>query len=836
MLHDLRYALRQLMRNPVFTLIAALSLALGIGANTAIFGLIDHVMLKLLPVKNPSELAVIRGQFSYPRYEDMRDRNQVFSSIVATHWLSDMTVSLPGQPSGQAAGELVTGNYFAMLGVNAVIGRTILPEDDRAPESSPVAVISNGYWKRMFGGSEDVLGKKIQVRSGSGNAGTGGLDIYDGAGASRSMDGAVLTIVGVAPPEFFGDSVGTATDVWIPMMMQASAMPGRPWLRQRQNVAFLNLMGRLKPGVSIEQAQASVTVLWRQILTQEQGDHLTEDQKRRIAQANRTVEPGEKGFGQLRRQFSQPLLVLMTIVGLVLLIACLNVANLLLARATARGREIGVRLSMGAGRGRLIRQLLTESLLLAAIGGVLGMAFAVLGTRVLIAMVSDERQQIVLPFTIDWRTLGFMAVISIVTGLLFGLAPALRATRVSLADTLKEASRGSAGGRRIGIAKVLVAAQVAVSLLLLIGAGLFLRTLYNLQSQNVGYNPERLVLLRVDPISAGYRGDDVGRVCKNLLDRIAVLPGVSAATFSENGLFSGTESGWGVDVEGFTPSGPDDKNARFDQIGPGYFTNIGIPILLGRDMTERDVPGAQRVTIINDTMAKFYFKGANPIGKHVFVDKLALEIVGVVRDARDHDFREPQVRRFYVSYFQPIDGITTANFEIRAAGNPAAVEALLRREVQAINRNLPILSIKEVRELMDNSVVQERLVARLSAFFGILAVTLAAIGLYGVMSYGVARRTNEIGLRMALGAKGSNVIGMILREVMLLTVAGAVAGVAAAMACTRFVQSQLFGLTPNDPLTFAVAGVILLVVGTVAGYIPAKRASKIDPMVALRYE
>ncbi len=836
MLQDFRYALRQLLRNPGFAFIATLSLALGIGANTAIFGLIDHVMLKLLPVRNPSELAVIRGQFSFPRYEDIRDRNQVFSSVVATHSLSDMTVSIPGQPSGQATGELVTANYFQMLGVNSILGRTLLPEDDRAPESSPVAVISNGYWKRMFGGSADVLGKKIQVRSGSGNANTGGLDIYDGPGASRSMEGAVLTIVGVALPEFFGDSVGTSTDIWIPMMMQASAMPGRPWLKQRQSVSFLYLMGRLKPGVSVEQARAAVTVLWRQILTDEQGDKLTDDLKRRIAQSNRNVESGEKGFGQLRRQFSQPLLVLMTAVGLVLLIACLNVANLLLARATARGREIAVRLSMGARRGRLIRQLLTESLVLSVIGGALGLAFAVLGTRVLVSMVSSEQDQITLPFTIDWRTLAFMAVISIVTGLLFGLAPALRATRVSLADTMKEASRGSAGGRRVGMAKVLVAAQVSVSLLLLIGAGLFLRTLYNLQSQNVGYNPERLVLLRLDPISAGYRGDDIGRVCKNLLDRIAALPGVRAATFSENGLFSGTDSGTGIDVEGFTPSGPDDKNARFDQIGPGYFTNIGIPILLGRDMTERDSPGAQRVTIVNDTMAKFYFKGANPIGKHVTFDKLALEIVGVVSDARDHDFRDPQVRRFYVSYFQPIDGITTANFEIRAAGNPAAVEALLRREVQAVNRNLPILSIKEVRELMDASVVQERLVARLSAFFGILAVTLAAIGLYGVMSYGVARRTNEIGLRMALGAQRSNVIGMILHEVMLLMIAGAVAGIVAAIAGTRFVESQLFGLTPTDPLTFIVAGAILLIVGTFAGYIPARRASKIDPMVALRYE
>ncbi len=700
---DLRYALRQLGANAGFASVAVLSLALGIGANTAIFGLIDHVMLRFLQVRDPQELLAIRRVVSYPMFEQMRRRNQVLSSMFGVHAMLELEVKRPGGAEERATGEMVSGNYFQTLGVPAALGRTLLPEDDLTPESSPVAVISQAYWKRAFGGSPDVLGKKIQVKTGRANANTGGLDVYDKPGSS-SVDGAVLTIVGVAAPEFFGDTVGTSIEVWIPMMMQASVMPGRPFLQQKK-ANWVRMMGRLKPGVSQAQAGAALVVLWRQLLMDQAGSQIGERERRDIAEDMLPTESGEKGFGQIRREFSQPLLVLMTVTGLVLLIACLNVANLLLARAASRRKEISVRLSLGAGRARLIRQLLTESLLLASIGGILGIAIAYAGTRVLLALLSGLGLPLAIPFETDLRTLGFMAAISIATGVLFGLAPALRATRISLADTLKDAGRRASAGRT-GTVKWLVGAQVSVSMLLLVGAGLFLRTLYNLKTENVGYNPDHLLIMNVDPVSAGYRGDDVGRAMKNLLHRVRSVPGVSAATFSENGLFSGTESGDNLkDIDGFTAGSDKDREARFDQVGPDYFTGIGVPVLLGRDIGERDVPGAPRVAVINETMAKFYFPGVSPIGKHFTGSNVRLEIVGVVRDVQDHDFRwEPQ-RRFYVSYFQPIDGITTANFEIRTGGSPGALSAALRREVQAVNRNLPVLSIKDARELMDESVV-----------------------------------------------------------------------------------------------------------------------------------
>ncbi|MGH9718969.1 MAG: ABC transporter permease, partial [Bryobacteraceae bacterium] len=614
--HDVRYCLRGFARHPGFTGVALLTLALGIGANTAIFRLVDAILLRALPVQNPRELVAIGGGFSYPRFEQIRDRQQVLTGVFATHALRDAQVSVDGRVLGLATCELVSGNYFQVLGVNPISGRPIVPDDDKVPESSPVAVISHGFWKRAFGMSPDVLGRKLQVQPGgfAGGAGTSGFEQDDKV--KRSRGEVVLTIVGVAPPEFFGETVGTAVDVWTPMMMQPAMMPGRAWLTRR-SASWVRLMGRLRPGAGEEPARAALNVLFRQVLTDEIGSKLTEQQQRNIANARLNVEGAGKGFGNLRREFSQPLLVLMAVVGLVLLIACLNIANLLLARATARRREMAMRLSLGASRGRLLRQLFTESLVLAGAGGVLGILLAFAGTRILVNMVSSQSRPILLPFEADWRILGFTAGLSLLSGILFGIAPAVRGTS-GLHGSLKDTARSAAGGRN-RTAKALVAVQVAVSVILLVGAGLFLRTLYNLKTQNVGYERENLLVMRLDPIGAGYRGDDIGRACVQLMQRIAAIPGVRAVTFSENGLFSGTESGTPIEAEGFVPASREDRMARFDQVGPGYFTHVGIPLMLGRDISERDAPGAPRVAVINDTMARFYFKNASPIGKRISV-------------------------------------------------------------------------------------------------------------------------------------------------------------------------------------------------------------------------
>jgi predicted permease len=834
---DLRYALRSFARHPVFTIVALLTLALGIGANTAIFRLVDTVLLRALPVNNPEELSAIRGSFSYWRFEQLRDRNEVFSGLIGARIVQDVNVAAGNQPLGTASVELVSGNYFALLGVTPSLGRPITPDDDRAAGAGTVAVISHGLWKRAFGASPDVLGRTIRLRGGQAGGGTSGFE-PESPNAPRA-DEAVLTIVGVAPAEFFGDSVGSLVDVWLPITMQPVLMPGRMWLTRR-TASWVNIMGRRRSGISEEQARESLTRLYKQIRTDEIGSTITDAQRRNIANINLNVESAAKGFSGLRRQFSQPLLVLMSVVTLVLLIACLNVANLLLARATARQQEIAMRLSLGASRARLVRQLLTESLLLAGTGGLLGLLLATAGAKLLVRMVAGETNAIVVRLDPDWRILSFTLGVSLVSGLLFGLIPALRSTRRDLQPSLKESSK-STSARRKRTAKVLVGVQIAVSLMLLVACGLFLRTLYNLKTTAVGYDTEGLIQARVDPVAAGYKPDEIGRAIVELNHRLAALPGVQSTAFSENGLFGGVESGTGIEIDGFKPATDDDKNVRFDQAGPGYFTNAGIPLVLGRDFTERDSPGSPRVTVINDTMAQFYFPNDNPIGKRIHVrgpSDTWVEVIGVAREARDHNLRDKPIRRMYVSYLQPIDGIVTANMQVRAASaaQAAALFGPIRDEILRFNPKLPILSIKMTRTLVDNSIATEALIAKLSTFFGALAVLLAAIGLYGVMSYTVAQRTSEIGIRMALGARHSAVAMMILREILMLVAIGCAAGAVAAVGLARYVESLVFGLKPNDPLTVVAAVGLFLLIGLLAGYLPARRASRIDPVVALRAE
>ena len=832
---DLRYAIRSFARYPGFTVVALATLALGIGANTAIFRLVDAVMLRSLPVSRPEELLVIRGSFSYWRFEQIRDRNDVFGGVVGARAFDDVTVTTGSQPLGRVTAELVSGNYFDVLGVRPVVGRSITKEDDRSAGAGPVAVISYGFWHRAFAGSPDVLGRTIALRAGLVGGGTSGFEPT--APKSSDQQTTAMTVVGVAPPEFFGDTVGKLVDVWVPITMQPLLMPGRAWLTRR-TASWVNILGRMRPGITEQQARESLIRTYRQIRSDEIGPSITDEQRRNLSRNPLTVEPGEKGFGQIRRQFSQPLMILMTVVTLVLLIACLNVANLLLARATARQHEISMRLSLGASRARLVRQLLTESLLLAGIGGLLGLGLAAIGTRTLVALVSGEAQQISLRLSPDARILAFTLGVSLLSGIVFGLAPALFGTRRELQHMLKDSSR-TAGRQRNRGARALVATQVAVSLVLLVGCGLFLRTLYNLKTETLGYDRAGLIMVRVDPVAAGYTGDALGTAMLALMHRFSAISGVRSTTFSENGLFSGTESGTPVVVQGFTPASDDDRIARFDQAGPGYFTNVGVPLMLGRDFTERDGPGAPRVAIINDTMARFYFANQNPIGKRFDVrgpSDVTLEIVGVAHDVQDHDLRNPPLRRFYVSYLQPIDGITTANFEIRAAGDMTSLFGPIRAEVEQFDPKLQVLSLRTAQALVDNSILTERLIAKLSTFFGALALLLAAIGLYGVMSYTVAKRTTEIGVRMALGAQRTDVASLVLRDILRLIAIGSAIGVLASVQLARYIESLIFGLKPHDPVTLAASVAVLGLIGIVAGYLPARRAARIDPIVALRAE
>jgi predicted permease len=835
---DVLYGARMLSRSPAFTAVAILSLALGIGANTAIFSLIDTLLLRQLPVHNPRELVALtnptesgvsigtsggeRDMLSTREFEGLRDRTRTFSGMFAAQSELDRhNASVDGNPPEEIKTRLVSGGYFSVLGATALAGRTFTAADERGPGSAPYAVISYAFWQRRFNGASTALGSPLRIAK------------------------ANLTIVGVAQPHFLGESVGEAPDVWIPLDMQPLVMPGRMWLQDdpghiAEKVMWLHVIGRLKPGVSRQQAQANVDVVFKQILSEE-FSKLSQSEPD-ILKQNLKLHDAGTGVSSLRGDFSDPLYVLMGVVGLVLVIACANVANLLLARATSRQKEMGVRLALGASRARIVRQFLTESLMLSIGGGLVGALFAVFGVRLLIRMVQDSPDAMMLDVRPDLRVLLFTVGVCLATGLVFGFAPAWRSAGVNISGTLKEAGRGLTGSAsRMGLGRLLVIGQVALSVMLLIGAGWFLRTLNNLQSVNLGYPRERLVLVRVDLLSAGYAGERLPVVYNELRDRLARVPGVEAVTYSENGLFSGSESGDRITVEGYTPKKRQDAHARFDEVGPDYFRVVGIPVKLGRDISPRDGESAESVCVVNEAFTKFYFGTGNPIGKHVtdeFPDtRKTFTIVGVARDARDQSLRHEIDRRFYLSALQPLGGFTPfLNYEVRTSADPSRVMQAARREVLAFDPAIPIGSIKTMDALIDDKVRQERVIAQLSTVFGGLALLLAAIGLYGVLSYAVAQRTGEIGIRMALGAQRGSVVGMILRQTGILIAIGLAAGVPASLACARLVRSTLFGLKPADPLTLACALGVMLVVAAVSGYLPPRRASRVDPLVALRHE
>jgi predicted permease len=846
LIQDLRYGFRMLRKNPGFTAVAVLSLALGIGANTALFSLIDEVLLKMLPVKKPAELVLFswlsgpRGMargingsaytdqatglrtstsFSFLTFERLRDSNEALSDVFAFAPIEQLNVNVDSQAE-VARGQLVSGGYYAGLGVRAMLGRTITAGDDQAG-ASPVVVITHRYWRRRFGLDADVVGKTINVNN------------------------VPFTIIGVTGPEFSGAlQVGESPDVSIPLAMEPQVSPDdhnldEPWFW------WLRVMGRLKPGFTEEQARASLEGIFQQSALEGwlAGQSRMRARGQAAVQEPRDVpmlrlSPGGQGLTESRRAYAQPLTILMIVVGLVLLIACANIANLLLARAAARQKEIAVRLAMGASRFRIMRQLLTESVLLAGLGGALGVLFAYWGKDMLLALRPWGGSPLALDLTLDPRVLGFTAAVCLLTGMLFGFAPALRATRVDLTPALKENAGSMSGGSRPLLSKALIVAQVAMSLLLLIGAGLFVGTLRNLQGVDIGFNRDNLLLFRVDPRLSGYRADQMADLYQQIIGRIEAVPGVRAATISRHPLLSGSSRTSGIHVQGNTRQPNEDDYVYVNLVAANFFETMEMPILLGRGPGPRDDARAPKVAVINQTMARKYFGEQSPIGRRFGLGgpetSGQIEIVGVARDAKYTDLRRETPPTVYTPYQQESPG--QVNFAVRTADDPEALATSVREAVREVDENLPLFGVKTQSQQADESLAQERLFATLSSFFGLLALLLASIGLYGVMSYSVTRRTNEIGIRMALGAQRRDVIRLVLRETLLLVLIGLLIGLGTSLATTRLISSLLFGLTPNDPVTIALAALLLIAVATVAGYLPARRGSRVDPMVALRHE
>ncbi|HET7221515.1 MAG TPA: ABC transporter permease [Vicinamibacterales bacterium] len=823
---EIRYASRALRKSPSFALIVVLTLGFGIGANAAIFSLMDQVLLRLLPVREPGQLVLLDGPgpyqgrtfnnmtFSYPMYADFRDRNEVFSGVLA-RFPSAMTAVWQGRAE-RASGDLVSGNYFEVLGVQPAIGRVLNAADDRTPGAHPVVVLSYGYWQRRFGGDPSVLNQTLVV------------------------NGHPLTIVGVTAPGFNGIQVGAASDIMVPLMMKAQMTPTWNDLDNRRS-RWLTVMGRLKPGVTAEQAETQLNVVYKQINEMEVQSipNASATFRQRFVAKHLEVLPAGRGLSDMRTQFSTPLVVLMCMVGVVLLVACANVANLMLARSTTRQREIALRLALGAGRGRIVRQQLVESLLLAFAGAMVGLAFATWTGRFLLAALPGDPTAQTLSATPDIRVVAFTLALSVITALVFGIAPALAATRPAVTAALKEESGSVAGGGRQARARrALVAAQVALSMMLLAGAGLFARSLFNLRGVDTGFPIDNLLTFSLDPSLSGYTQERSLALFDQVQQALAGVTGVRSVSMSEIGAFTGNVWGMTVKVDGYQQKEDENMNPNVDGIGPDYFAALGVPLVAGREFTERDTAAAPKVAIINETMAKYFFADRNPIGRRFGFGRGSatdIEIVGVVNDIRTTQMNEKPPRFVYIPYRQD-QSVTQLTYVVRIAGDSAAAASSVRQAVQRIDPNLPIFDMKAMAAQVSESLYVQRMVAALSVAFGALATLLAAIGLYGVMSYVVARRTREIGIRMALGAERGGVLWLVLKEVAILAIAGVAIGLAGAFYLTKRIESQLFGLSPHDPLTLAAAVAVLVAVAFLAGLVPARRATAIDPLIALRTE
>jgi predicted permease len=834
LVQDIRFGFRQLRKSPGFTSVAVLTLALGIGANTAIFTVINAVMLRALPVQHPEELVTVGEPgrvhsystgtpridvFSYPLYRAVRDDNRVFSSVLGTSHLDNLRIAIEGGTEN-IGGRLATENYFEMLGVVPLLGRTFTAEEGHIPGGDPVLVISYGYWQSRFASDPSVIGRKVRLNN------------YP------------FTIIGVAPPGFFGEVVGDRPDLWVPMMMQPFISSHN--VLENANINSLLLIGRLKPGTTIAEARANVNAVVEHALRFTLDAKLSSDdrdaiQKMKIAVL---VSSGSRGLSRLRQEFATPLLLLLAMVALVLLVACVNVANLMLARSATRQREIAVRFAMGASPARVVRQLLTESLVLAVLGGTCGLLMAHWGSVLLVRLVSaGNTTNSPLSLELDWRVLGFTAGVCISAGILFGLAPALRVVRVKLSRSLKEGGRDFATGQKSGARYLLTAAQISLGVLVLMVASLLVRSLQNLQEADLGYSRDQLLLVPIDLVASGYQGPAIQIATQELLLQFSRLPGVRRVTASYNGLFSGNESADAIHIDGVSSENAKDSVTTDDGVGPNYFDTIGAPVILGRDITQQDVSMAAYVAVVNESFAKFYFKDRSPLGHKISIpdsdhpERPPYEIVGVARDVHDHSVRDAVRRRMYAPMTSAnFDENDTINFELRAVGNPKMLINSVRSAIRAINPDMVVGDLETAGELVNDTLTSQVVVAKLSTFFGVLVLILVCVGLYGSMAYNVVCRTKEIGLRMALGAARGDLIWMVVREAWMVLVVGLAVGIPAGIAATRFFKAMLFGVRESDPPSIACAILALFAICVTAAIVPARRATHVDPMVALRHE
>jgi len=829
---DVRYGLRMLAKNPSFTMIAILTLALGIGANTAIFSLLNQVLLRRLPVRNPGELVVLKSPgpkrghvwsdgddseiFSYPLYKGLAKNTKVFDGVLARYEFA-ASIAIHGQ-TDRGSGELVTGNYFEVLGVRPALGRVLSPADDDVLGAHAVLVLSHAYWTRHFGGDAGVLNQTILVNN------------------------TEMTIVGVAETGFSGIQVGQTPDIFVPMTMKGQMTPIRNGLDD-WNDSFLAVLARRKPGVSTEQAQAGINVDYPGLLEQQARTlKLGEGKERQEFLSKKMVlYPGAQGRTTVQRDSGPALMALFAMVALVLLITCTNVANLLLAKASRRQREFAIRSALGATPWRMMRQLLVESFLYALGGGVLGLILSTWIMNILTEAVVSEAGVQGITARVDGSVWGFAVVATAASALLFGLIPAWRATRTGVSEMLKDqGSTTSAGPGHVRFRKILVAGQVAFTLLLLTGGALFSETLWNLRKQNLGLRTENLITFSISPQLSGYDAARTVALVDQLRERLGALPGVLGVGSSQIAVLTGTDIGGNITVEGRQNLDSDDRRVNYDAVSPNYFSTMRIPLLSGREFNAGDTAAGTKVAIINAAMAKEFFANRNPIGVHFRLGggndvKPNIEIVGVVKNAKEGNVRDSERPYFYQPYSQ-FGKLFGMSFYVRSQQEPLLIANAMRETVRGADANLPVYDLKTVERVVDENLFAERLVAGLSVAFGGLAALLAALGIYGVLAYLVAQRTREIGIRVALGAAAGHVRGLVFKEVGWMVLAGAAVGLPMAYGVARLSESLLYGVHAGDIPVYAASLGIICLVAFAACYIPSRRATRIDPIVALRYE